>query len=801
MKINNGSKAKILLYLESKVTLFKIPKLLNFNVSVLKKDFSIIFDKIQSTFKDSMIVLRSSASDEDGKFNSAAGEYDSVLNVPANNQENILAAIDKIIASYKKKRSLLKGDQVIIQKMIQNVNMSGVIFTYDLNTGAPYYVINYDDQSGLTDTVTSGSGEYSNRTLYVHRNKKNKIRSERFLNLLKAVKELEKVMNNQFLDIEFVVDKNFTPFLLQVRTITTKPSWNLVDNKKVNETLESVQLDVSERFKRLKNVYGKTTILGQMPDWNPVEMIGRTPRALSLSLYQTLITDHTWSSARDIMGYSIPKDQPLMVMLAGQPFIDTRLSFHSFLPSSTSPEISEKLVNHWLNHLSDSPHLHDKVEFEIAITAYSFDIDKRIENLIGDSLNEVEKRDFKKAHLEQTRKLIKGENKGSLNNAMSRIEILNKKQLKNKVSRMSLDISSLPEMISDCIQYGTIPFAILARHGFIAITILHSLQNIGIITKEESENFMTSIQTVASDLVDDINSLRLGKLKKTQFQERYGHLRPGTYDIMSLRYDQMTSLFSEGESLELPRDKKKIFSFSSEQNQKIDILLKNNGFNDFKAKNLENYMREAIIGREYSKFVFTRSISNMLELIANFAKKNGLSKEQISHVSLCSLLNIAKDISHKDISEKLFKVYEDAEEKHKISNIIRLPQILTDTAGVYVIPFQVSHPNFITKKKVIAEILIVQPEISSSSFFIDPSLVNGKIIVIEGADPGFDWIFSQKIAGLITKYGGVNSHMAIRCAEFGLPAAIGCGEQIYEKIIRSKKINLDCTNGMINIIH
>ena len=69
MKINNGSKAKILLYLESKVTLFKIPKLLNFNASVLKKDFSIIFDKIQSAFKDSMIVLRSSASDEDGKYN------------------------------------------------------------------------------------------------------------------------------------------------------------------------------------------------------------------------------------------------------------------------------------------------------------------------------------------------------------------------------------------------------------------------------------------------------------------------------------------------------------------------------------------------------------------------------------------------------------------------------------------------------------------------------------------------------------------------------------------------------------
>ena len=58
-----------------------------------------------------------------------------------------------------------------------------------------------------------------------------------------------------------------------------------------------------------------------------------------------------------------------------------------------------------------------------------------------------------------------------------------------------------------------------------------------------------------------------------------------------------------------------------------------------------------------------------------------------------------------------------------------------------------------------------------------------KIVIIEGADPGFDWIFSQKIAGLITKYGGANSHMAIRCAEFSIPAAIGCGEQPFEKII------------------
>ena len=60
--------------------------------------------------------------------------------------------------------------------------------------------------------------------------------------------------------------------------------------------------------------------------------------------------------------------------------------------------------------------------------------------------------------------------------------------------------------------------------------------------------------------------------------------------------------------------------------------------------------------------------------------------------------------------------------------------------------------------------------------------IDGKIVLIEGADPGYDWIFSKGIKGLITRFGGAASHMAIRCAEFGIPEAIGCGEVIYKDI-------------------
>ena len=73
----------------------------------------------------------------------------------------------------------------------------------------------------------------------------------------------------------------------------------------------------------------------------------------------------------------------------------------------------------------------------------------------------------------------------------------------------------------------------------------------------------------------------------------------------------------------------------------------------------------------------------------------------------------------------------------------------------------------------------------------------GKIACIENADPGDDWIFTKGIKGLVTQYGGVNSHMAIRCAEFGLPAAIGCGERTFERLLAAGRIELNCADKIV----
>ena len=49
----------------------------------------------------------------------------------------------------------------------------------------------------------------------------------------------------------------------------------------------------------------------------------------------------------------------------------------------------------------------------------------------------------------------------------------------------------------------------------------------------------------------------------------------------------------------------------------------------------------------------------------------------------------------------------------------------------------------------------------------------------------------KNLKGLITKYGGANSHMSIRCAELNLPSAIGVGDRLFQNAINSRKIKLN----------
>ena len=98
-------------------------------------------------------------------------------------------------------------------------------------------------------------------------------------------------------------------------------------------------------------------------------------------------------------------------------------------------------------------------------------------------------------------------------------------------------------LLEDAKRYGTLPFAGLARASFIAVQMLRSFVATGIFSESDFETYMSSISTVSREMAND-----LAILSRDIFLEKYGHLRPGTYEILSPRYDETPNRYFDWEN-------------------------------------------------------------------------------------------------------------------------------------------------------------------------------------------------------------------------------------------------------------
>ena len=71
----------------------------------------------------------------------------------------------------------------------------------------------------------------------------------------------------------------------------------------------------------------------------------------------------------------------------GQPYIDVRLSFNSFIPADLEKGVADKLVDYYIRRLLKEPTLHDKVEFEIVYSCYTLDLPMRLKTLERDGFS------------------------------------------------------------------------------------------------------------------------------------------------------------------------------------------------------------------------------------------------------------------------------------------------------------------------------------------------------------------------------------------------------------------------------
>jgi hypothetical protein len=780
MRLKFLSKAETLASLAGHLRSARIPKLRTFTIKEWRDKPKTILGEIAEAFIDCRVIVRSSASSEDSHTSSHAGEFLSIAHLNSADSNLMQRAIEQVIASYGR---TIDTDLFFVQAQIQDISMCGVACTREVDTLAPYIVINYDC-SGSHDKVTSGQA--ANLTTYIRfKNSPLPIVDTCLRKVVNLSEELEAIFGNDSLDIEFAVTSNHDLYLLQVRPI-------VVAGKPVALACDTAEDLLAKLYKKIEKlngphpgIHGKRAIYSVMTDWNPAEMIGQRPRPLALSLYKDLITDSIWAYQRSNYGYRDLRGFPLLVCFLGAPYIDVRASLNSFVPAQLDEQLSSKLVDFYTERLIQNPTQHDKVEFSIVYACYYLNLSTKLATLIDHGFSALDLDRIKFGLLGITNKVICGEMyKGELR----RLQTLQERFSAIESAKLP-DIDHIYWLLEDCRRFGTLPFAGLARCGFIAIQFLNSFVDLGIMTLEEKAAFMGSLNTVTRQLARDLRRARENELPWSDFMAMYGHLRPGTYDILSARYDQAFEAYfggmREDDVVHEP------FTFTNHQLKEIADHLRCNGL-ECSAESLITFMRAAIEGREYGKFIFTRSLSKVLELVAGVGERFGLAREEMSYVDIKTLLSMYSSVSSRGVKDVLLGDIQRGLAEYELTRSLKFPELIVEPSQVYDFYLGETEPNFVTQGRI-TEIVVSEENLTKTD-------LSGRIVMIRSADPGYDWLFARGIGGLITMFGGVNSHMAIRCAELQIPAVVGCGERNFREWAQSKTVEIDCSNKTVRPI-
>lgn len=720
------------------------------------------------------LIVRSSARDEDGAAGSQAGHYDSVLEVRG--PEALARAIDQVIASFGAAGS--GDDQFFVQPMLDHVAMAGVAFSRRPGSGDPYYIINYDVGSGRTDRVTAGVGD--NLQTFICLKARLDACPSALAPIASLVSELEALLACDALDVEFAIGGDGRLYLLQVRRLAVERQGQVPDAQ-----VDAALADVARKVELLSRPHpylrGSRAIFGVMPDWNPAEIVGLRPRPLSLSLYRELITDAVWAYQRDNYGYQNLRSFPLLVSFHGLPYIDVRVSFNSFIPRDLPSDLAGRLVNYYTESLLSNPQLHDKVEFDIIFSCYTLDLPQRIRELTAHGFSPGDITELSGALRRLTNRIIHGES-ALWRRDRQKIDIL--AQRLPTICEAKIDkISRIYWLLEDCKRYGTLPFAGLARAGFIAVQLLKSFVAVGVLDAADHASFMASVDTVGSRIGHDF-----AQLPKAEFLARYGHLRPGTYDILSARYDEAPDLYFDWSDKPPPAAERPRFALSIEQLRGLERLIKEHEL-EIDVLSLMEFIKAGIEGREYSKFVFTRSLSDALSLIRQLGEEYGLSAEDCAYLDYDAIRRLYSESG--SVREALLASVAHGRQRHALTRSLVLPPLIASPEDVFAFHLPQSQPNFVTRKSVTAAV---------ASIADPPESFAGKVLFVPSADPGFDWIFTRGISGFVTQFGGANSHMAIRASELGIPAVIGAGETLYQRWQAAHKLCLDCTNQQVLVI-
>jgi hypothetical protein len=169
------------------------------------------------------------------------------------------------------------------------------------------------------------------------------------------------------------------------------------------------------------------------------------------------------------------------------------------------------------------------------------------------------------------------------------------------------------------------------------MTLLRSAKSEGVLSEQAYNEFMQSIETVSHRFAGEAAEVAAGSKSWASFVADYGHLRPGTYDITSKSYAEDPEHY-----LAPTVEQARLHPASSEAAAPSTWVAERDGFVaalvaqgiDTTGPQIEAFLRQAIEGREYAKFVFTRHLSAALDALVAYGAEYEVEREQLALIPL-----------------------------------------------------------------------------------------------------------------------------------------------------------------------
>jgi phosphohistidine swiveling domain-containing protein len=317
----------------------------------------------------------------------------------------------------------------------------------------------------------------------------------------------------------------------------------------------------------------------------------------------------------------------------------------------------------------------------------------------------------------------------------------------------------------------------------VATDLLRALRDEGLATRQEE--WMRQLGTPAAVMRRDAARTGAGLMAWDSFVDRYRWVRPGTYDIAVPAYGDdpegyLRPLLAASRPGPDTLDRAAAEPWHHSDERAVSCAVAPLGLD---ATALEAFCHAAITGRERGKTAYASWVSAILEAVAARGAVFGLSREQVRHLRIGEVLTVHPGRWPGLIARR--------ESHATLCALVELPDVITCPGDVDCFARRAGRPTFVTTAKASGPVCMAPAPGKPP----EPNAV----IVLEAADPGFDWVFAHRPGALVTAYGGANSHMAIRCAELGIPAAIGVGPATYEICAVARSLTVDAGTCRVDV--